>query len=215
VSPSSGRSELIRATELIAHGQSTPAAQLLAAALLSRPEWHEVRSTLVALQAEGGDRRQALATLLDGAAIDPGRFALTGAQLQAELNDPSGAVQTLERVPQAARNLEFHALLAAIAQRAGQHELAVEQYGAVLQAEPTRALAWVGLGVSLQALGRDAQALAAYRGASQGLLSADLRRFVDSRVAGLQSTATQPVAAVSGQATPPAGPAPYSAPVTR
>jgi len=206
MSPSSGQSELIRATELIAHGQSTPAAQLLASALLRRPAWHEARSMLVALQAERGDRRQALTTLLDGTAIDPGRFALTGAQLQAELNDPNGAVQTLERVPQAARDLEFHALLAAIAQRAGQHELAVEQYGAVLKSEPTRALAWVGLGLSLQALGRDVQALAAFRGASQGLLSADLRRFVDSRITTLQSTATQPVAAAPGRATPLAEP---------
>jgi MSHA biogenesis protein MshN len=191
---------LTRATDLIARGRSTEAAQVLASALAGRPNWHEARSTLAALQAERGDRRQALTTLLDGAAIDPGRFALTAAQLQAELNDSIGALKTLEQVPQPTRNEEFHAWVAAIAQRAGQHELAVQEYGAVLESGSTRALAWVGLAVSLQALGRDAQALAAYRGAAQGTLSAEVRRFVDARTAALQSTATPAIRAAPVQA---------------
>jgi len=131
---------------------------VLASALVNRPTWHEARFTLAALQAERDERRQALTTLLEGAALDPGRFALTAAQLQAELNDPVGALRTLEQVPQAARDEEFHALVAAIAQRAGRHELAVTEYGTVLKSAPARAVAWVGLGVSLQALGREAQA---------------------------------------------------------
>lgn len=189
VSPSAAQSDLTRATELIARGRSTEAAQLLASALATRPGWHEARSTLAALQAEHGDRRQALATLLDGATIAPGRFALTAAQLQAELNDPVGALKTLEQVPAPARDDAFLALLAAIAQRAGQHELAVTEYRALLRSAPAHGLAWVGLGVSLQALGREAQALAAYRGAAQASLSADLRGFVESRITALQSTA--------------------------
>jgi len=201
VSPSSAQSDLTRATDLIARGRSTEAAQVLASALVNRPTWHEARFTLAALQAERDERRQALTTLLEGAALDPGRFALTAAQLQAELNDPVGALRTLEQVPQAARDEEFHALVAAIAQRAGRHELAVTEYGTVLKSAPARAVAWVGLGVSLQALGREAQALAAYRGAAQGALGVELRRFVDVRIAALQSTATPALQTAPGRAT--------------
>jgi MSHA biogenesis protein MshN len=190
ISQSAAQSELTHAMDLIGRGRSSEATQLLMLAVSKRPAWHDARSALAALQAEGGDRRQALATLLAGAALDPGRFARTAAQLQAELNDPIGALQTLEQVAPEARDESFHALAAAVAQRAGQHDRAIAEYGEALRSAPGNAVAWVGLGVSLQALGRNEQALAAYRGAAQGALSADLRRFVNSRIEALTSSTT-------------------------
>jgi MSHA biogenesis protein MshN len=190
ISQSAAQSELTHAMDLIGRGRSSEATQLLILAVSKRPAWHDARSALAALQAEGGDRRQALATLLAGAALDPGRFACTAAQLQAELNDPIGALQTLEQVAPEARDESFHALAAAVAQRAGQHDRAIAEYGETLRSAPGNAVAWVGLGVSLQALGRNEQALAAYRGAAQGALSADLRRFVNSRIEALTSSTT-------------------------
>jgi MSHA biogenesis protein MshN len=192
VAQSAKQSELAHATDLIGRGRANEAAQLLAEALARRPDWNEARATLAALQAESGDRRLAMATLLDGAAIDPRRFAPTAAQLQAELDDPAAALQTLEKVPPDARDLAYHALAAAVAQRAGRHQLAVVEYGAALRFAPTDAVAWVGLGISLQALGRDAEALAAYRGATREMLSAELRGFVDSRIRALQVTVAPP-----------------------
>jgi len=192
VAQSAKQSELAHATDLIGRGRANEAAQLLAEALARRPDWNEARATLAALQAESGDRRLAMATLLDGAAIDPRRFAPTAAQLQAELGDPAAALQTLEKVPPDARDLAYHALAAAVAQRAGRHQLAVVEYGAALRFAPTDAVAWVGIGISLQALGRDAEALAAYRGATREMLSAELRGFVDSRIRALQVTVAPP-----------------------
>jgi tetratricopeptide (TPR) repeat protein len=177
---------------LVARGRTSEAVQLLAAALSQRPAWSEARSALAALQAEAGDRQQALATLLGGVPFDPSRFAPTAAQLQAELDDPAGALQTLDRVPPEARDQTYHGLAGAVAQRAGQHELAVAEYGAALRSEPASSLAWVGLAVSLQALGRDTQALAAYRAAAGGELSADLRRFVEARISAVQASAKPP-----------------------
>ncbi len=174
--------------DLIARGRSTEGAELLTEALAAHPDWSDARATLAALQAEGGDRRQALATLLAGVPIDPRRFALTAAQLQAELNDAAGALQTLDRVPTEARGAAYHALAAAVAQRASQHQLAVTEYGAALGFEPTNAVAWVGMGISLQALGRDADALQAFRSAAGGTLSPDLRAFVESRIRVLKAT---------------------------
>jgi MSHA biogenesis protein MshN len=119
--------------------------------------------------------------------IDPRRFAPTSAQLQAELGDLDAALHTLEGVPPDSRDQAYHALSAAVAQRAGRHQLAVVEYGAALRFAPTDAVSWVGLGVSLQMLGRDAEALAAYRGAGREALSADLRSFVESRIRALQA----------------------------
>jgi MSHA biogenesis protein MshN len=187
VTHSAKQSELTHAIDLIGRGRTTEAAQLLVEALARRPDWEEARTTLAALQAESGDRRLALATLLGGVATDPRRFAPTAAQLQAE-DDPAAALHTLEKVPLEARGQAYHALAAAVAQRAGQHQLAVVEYGAALRAAPTDAVTWVGLGVSLQALGRNAESLAAYRGATGEALSADLRSFVESRIRALQTT---------------------------
>jgi len=119
--------------------------------------------------------------------IDPARFAPTAAQLQAELGDPAGALSTLDRVPAGHRDPAYHALAAAVAQRAGRHDLAVAEYGATLRSAPDNAAAWVGLGVSLQALGRNEQALAAYQGAARVPLGADLRRFVETRIRALRA----------------------------
>jgi MSHA biogenesis protein MshN len=189
VAHSTAQAELARATELVARGQTTEAARLLSNTLSQRPDLSDARATLAALQAEAGDRRQALATLLDGVQFDPTRFAPTAAQLQAELNDPAGALLTLDRVAPTARDQSYHALAAAIAQRAGRHQMAVAEYGAALRSAPSNAVAWVGLGVSLQALGHDAEALAAYRGAARETLSAELRRFVQLRISALQASA--------------------------
>ena len=194
VAQSAAQSDLARAMALAARGRTSEAVQLLEAALSQRPAWNEARSTLAALQAEAGDRQQALATLLAGVAFDSDRFAPTAAQLQAELGDPIGALQTLDRVAPEARDQTYHALAGAVAQRAGQHERAVTEYGAALRFSPSNSLAWVGLGVSLQALGRDVQALAAYRAAAVGKLSADLQRFVQARIGAVQGSTQAPAA---------------------
>jgi MSHA biogenesis protein MshN len=188
------QSDLTRAMASIARGRTSEAVQLLEAALSQRPAWSEARSTLAALQAEAGDRQQALDTLRAGVAFDPGRFAPTAAQLQAELGDPLGALQTLDRVAPEARDPTYHALAGAVAQRAGQHERAATEYGAALRFSPSNSLAWVGLAVSLQALGRDAQALSAYRAAAVGKLSPDLQRFVQARIGAMQGSTQAPAA---------------------
>jgi MSHA biogenesis protein MshN len=191
VAHSSKQSEVARAMDLIARGRSTEAAELLAQALAAHPDLHDARATLAALQAEGGDRRQALATLLAGVPLDARRFALTAAQLQAELDNTAGALQTLDRIPVEARGAAYHALAAAVAQRAGQHQLAVTEYGAALGFDPANTIAWVGMGISLQALGRDADALQAFRSAARATLSAELRAFVESRIRVLKTTTAQ------------------------
>jgi MSHA biogenesis protein MshN len=182
VAISSPQADLARASDLIARGQASEAESILASVLDRKPALHEARFALAALLAERSARRQALGLLLGGVAIDPARFAPTAAQLQAELGDPDGALVTLDRVDAAARSGAVHALAGGIAQRAGHHERAIEEYQGSLRSEPAPALSWVGLGVSLQAVGRTGEAAEAYRNALQGSLSPQVRRFAGERL---------------------------------
>lgn len=182
VAISSPQADLARASDLIARGQATEAESILSSVLERKPAMHDARFALAALLAERGARRPALELLLKGVDLDAARFGPTAAQLQAELGDPDAALATLDRVDPVARNAAWHALAAAIAQRGGHHGRAIEEYQANLQAEPASALSWVGLGVSLQAAGRAADAAAAFRNALQGSLSPQVRRFAEQRL---------------------------------
>jgi len=187
VAQSADQGDLRHATQLIAQGRSADATDILAGALTRRPDWSDARAMLAALQAEGGDRRQALATLLEGVPFDPARFAPTAAQLQAEFDDTAGALRTLEKVPADRRDRGYHGLVAAVALRGDQPEKAAEEYAAALQFQPSDPVSWAGLGMALQAIGRNADALSAYRSALGGALAPDLRSFVLERYRVLQS----------------------------
>jgi MSHA biogenesis protein MshN len=177
-----------RAADLIARGRASEAMELLVQVLNRQPTHAAARSSLAALLAESGRREQALHVLLAGSEVDAGRFALPAAQLQAEMGDPNGALQTLAKVPLARRNAGFEALHAGIAQRAGDHMTAVQAYRRALAQPQPEAVWWVGLGVSLEATGEPNEARNAYaRAAGEAKLPADVRRYVADRLAALDS----------------------------
>jgi len=176
--------DLARAYDLAQRGRSTEAIEILQRSVRAWPQQNDNRSALASLLSERGLRTEALAVLQDGAAIDPGRFALTAARLQTELGNPAAALQTLALVPQGQRNADYHATAAAIAQRAGRHEVAVEEFRSALAGGQKPAIWWVGLGVSLEQLGQKAEALQAYRQAqSQGDASSATTDFTGQRIA--------------------------------
>jgi Flp pilus assembly protein TadD len=174
-----------RAADLIARGRATEAAALLQKILSARPQHLAARRALAALQAEAGAREQALATLLEGASLDAANFAVPAASLQAELGDLAGARATLARVPQQIRSPAQLALAAALAQRMGQHDAAIESFRAAL-ARHNDAAWWLGLAASLEAVSRRSDALAAYNAAlAVPTLSADLRQYAAQKAAAL------------------------------
>jgi MSHA biogenesis protein MshN len=173
-----------RAADLIARGRATEAMELLAQVLARQPTHAGVRSSLAALLAESGRREQALHVLLAGSEQDPVHFAAPAAQLQAELGDLAGALATLARVPQTRRSARDDALYAGIAQRTGDHMTAIAAYRRALAQPRPDAVWWVGLGVSLEAIGEAEDAAGAYaRAAADARLSADVRRYVADRLA--------------------------------
>ncbi len=178
--------DLARAYEMAGRGRNVDAIQLLERALHDWPKHTESRSALATLLNERGQRNEALAVLLEGATIEPGRFALTAARLQAELGQVPAALDTAARVPDAQRDPQYHALVAAIAQRAGRHELAIQEYGVAISSEHPKALWWVGLAASLEQSGKPADALAAYRQSqSAGGASAAAAGYAAQRIAAL------------------------------
>ena len=181
--------DVARAAELIARGRATEAAALLRQVLATRPQHTAARRALAALQAEAGLRDAALATLLDGAAVDPARFAIAAASLQFEQGDAAGALATLARVTPATRTPQHHALAAGISQRMGRHEAAVDAYRRALASQATEAVWWIGLGVSLEALGHRADARAAYENAAAiPTMGAELRQFAAQKLSVLAAT---------------------------
>jgi MSHA biogenesis protein MshN len=177
-----------RAADLIARGRASEAMELLAQVLNRQPAHAGARGSLAALLAEAGRREQALHVLLGGVEVDPGRFAMPAAQLQTEMGDLGGALQTLAKVPLARRNGSFEALHAGVAQRAGDHMTAITAYRRALAQPQPDAVWWVGLGVSLEATGDPAEARNAYaRATSDARLPAEIRRYAAERAAVLDA----------------------------
>jgi len=158
---------LAHAYDLAGRGRNTEALEALRHAVQLWPANAEGRLALASLLSETGQQEEALHVLLDGAAQDPARFGLAAARQQALLGAPAAALRTLQGVPAERRDVEYHAITAAIAQRAQRHDIAVREFGLALAAGPERAVWWVGLGASLEQLNQPADALAAYRKAQQ------------------------------------------------
>lgn len=81
---------------------------------------------------------------------------------------------------------DVHVLSAAYHQRAGDHPTAIERYEQILRRFPEESRGWLGLGISLEAVGRREEARDVYRIALQvGELGAGSRRWVTTRLSAL------------------------------
>jgi tetratricopeptide (TPR) repeat protein len=189
-----------RAFELAARGRAVEAMALLGQTLARAPASGSARAALAALQAESGRRDLALQTLLAGVDVEPGRFAAVAARLQAELGDAAGALATLDRMPEAARDAAYHALAGGVAQRAGDHSRAAAAYREALREASAPAVWWAGLAISLEAQHRTGPALDAYRRAAAGTLPAATLRFVLGRISALTAIAAADRAAAGAVA---------------
>jgi MSHA biogenesis protein MshN len=149
------------------------------------------RLALVNLQLEQQRLADAQTILEEGLGLLPGQpqLAMRLARIQVERGDLRGASDTLQKARggASAANPEFHALHAAVLQRLTLHKDAVAEYQAALRLAPQAGVWWMGLGISLEADGRGAEAREAFqRARSSGALSAELDRFVEQKLRQLQ-----------------------------
>ena len=156
----------------------------------------DARLALANLLAGSGALREAEAQLQQGLRIAPHAAPLAEryARLLFERGDLAGAIGVLvDAAPPVAADLEYHALLAALQQRAGNHVAAADTYSSLVGARPEQGLWWMGLGISLEAEQRNAAAHDAYqRAARDARLSAQVAAFVRERLAALEPTGATP-----------------------
>lgn len=156
--------------------------------LALNPRHDAARQGLVALLIESGRQDEAMRQLEQGLAADVAQPALAMLLARMQIERGVSGVATLQRtLPAAQGNADYHAFLAGALQRENRHREAAEQYRAALRKSPEHGVWLMGLGISLQADKRDADALAAFQKAkSSGMLTPALMSFVQGRIAQLQ-----------------------------
>ncbi len=161
---------LRRGLGLLGEGRRAEAEQALREALRLDPRQLRARETLAALYLNNGRLSEAQVLLAEGLRLSPRAAALAQlyARLLAEQGDLAKALTVLQRAsPPLTENPDYHALLAALYQRDGQHSSAAWVYRQLLTQRQPRAAWWLGLAISLEALDDSEPALEAYLRAHQ------------------------------------------------
>jgi MSHA biogenesis protein MshN len=178
--------EFRRASSALSQGRSADAIIALHASLAEDATFDAARQTLAGVLIEQKRFDEAQKLLQEALTTRPSQtgFAMLLARMQLDRGDSAGAITTMSRsLPYAADNAEFLGFSAALMQRAGRQQEAVDQYRAALRLKPDAAVWWMGMGISLQAAEHNADALDAYRRAlSSGSLSPELQAFVEQRI---------------------------------
>jgi len=176
-------------------GRVSEAQANLTLALDADPANQEARQTLAGLMIDNKRYGEAKATLAAGLAITPEQsdFRIALARLQIEDSDTVGAINTLEQgLSYAKNNADFHSFLATLLQRANRHEDAINHYTTALSLNSSTAdalsanattSALIGLGISLQAVGKFEKSQEAFmRVQTSTTLSPELSMFVEQRI---------------------------------
>lgn len=180
------QAEYARGATALHQGQSADARTAFETALQIDPTYHGARQALAGTFLEARQPAEAMRVLQEGLQLAPAQqgFAMTLARLQMEGGELDAAAQTL------ARSLDYPdvtpdyiAFYASLLQRQQKHAEAATQFQRALARRRNVGVWLLGLGVSLEALGRGAEAQEAYRLAkTSGNLSADLQAFADQKL---------------------------------
>jgi MSHA biogenesis protein MshN len=183
-------SEYRKAGVQVQQGRSAEAIDALEHAIQFDPQHKQARQMLAALLLQQNRRDDAIRTLRDGLRLEPNQPvpAMTLARLLVDKGDTAGGIEVL-RGAQAAgdERADFLAFLAALLQRSSSHAQAVEHYQAALRKAPQNGVWWMGLGISLQAENRLAEARDAFgRAKASASLSPELQAFVEQKLKQVQ-----------------------------
>ena len=175
-----------QAVAQVQQGQGTEARQSLRQALEANAANTSARQMLVGLMVEGGSADEAIAQLREGLRLSPEQssFSMTLARLQLETGDTDGGMATLEQgLKSAGDEPQYQAFYAVLLQRAKRHDEAVLHYLVALRSDPAMPTWLVGIGISLQAQGKNADATEAFqRARDSGQLSPQLAQFVEQKL---------------------------------
>lgn len=177
--------EYARGVSALHQGRAGDAQLAFEAAVQTDPAHHAARQALAGVLIDAGQQAEAMRRLEEGLQIAPAQFgfAMMLARLQVDRGDLEAGVQTLSRsADYAGGSAEYAAFLAGLLQRQQRHAEAVDQFLRALRLRPNTGVWLLGMGVSLEALGRNADAKEAFRRAREsGNLPPNLQSFADQR----------------------------------
>jgi len=176
---------------LLARSQGNPAEaeRRLKTLLAAQPQHTHARELLAAILVESGRWPEAQETLEQGVTQVPAHaaFRYQLARLHLEHGSEAKALAVLERArADGIQDAELPAFLAALYQRGGRHEEAIQHYKEALATRPAEGKWWLGLGISFEARQDSAAARDAYRRAlDTGRLPDNLTRYAEDRLKAL------------------------------
>lgn len=162
-------------------------------ALMVMPRHNRSRELLAGIYIKKGRIVEARTLLQYGIRLSPMHsiFSKLYARILMEQNANITAISILLRNPPSlAADSDYHALLAALYQKNKQHHKAATLYSQLLKLRNNHGVWWLGMAISLEALGKDSQAKSAYEKAkNSGNLSKGLYQYTDQRVTALKEIA--------------------------
>lgn len=179
-------SEYRKAHQVLNQGRINEAIAGFRAALQDEAGYSPARQALAAILVEQGRLDEAEAVLKEGLAQNSAQpdIAIRLARIQIERGEATAASETLQRsAPLGASSADYQAFHAGVLQRLGEHSAAIDKYQAALRLSPGANVWWMGLGISLEAEGKVAEARDAFQRARDGgHLSAELDRYVEQKL---------------------------------
>ncbi|MGK7297106.1 MAG: tetratricopeptide repeat protein [Candidatus Wenzhouxiangella sp. M2_3B_020] len=153
-----------RARRALGQGRTDRAAALLRDAVESGTADAEAYRMMARLQADGGRTDAAVATLERARQRFHGdhRFVLQQARILLAAGRAGAAATLLADDPPPPARADHHLVWAAALRRLDRYDEALARYGAVLTADPAHGRAWLGRALTLESLGRPADARPAY-----------------------------------------------------
>jgi len=174
-------------------GNALKAQEELRNALIILPGHNKSRELLAGIYIKNGQIVEARTLLQYGMRISPAHtiYAKLYARILMDQNDIVRAISVLLRNPPAIGvDADYHALLAALYQKNKQHQQAATVYSKLLKLRDTNGVWWLGMAISLEALGNKSQAMLAYDKAKKsGNLGKGLAQYTDQRVIALKEIA--------------------------
>ncbi|MFV2061470.1 MAG: tetratricopeptide repeat protein [Gammaproteobacteria bacterium] len=181
------------AYKYILSGDTINAQEALRNALMVMPGHTKSRELLAGIYIKNGRIVEARTLLQYGMRISPEHtiFAKLYARILMDENDIVTAISVLLRnPPEQSVDADYHALLAALYQKNNQHHEAASVYNQLLKLRDSNGVWWLGMAISLEALGKNSQARLAYEKAKiSGNLSTGLVKYSNQRVTALKDIA--------------------------
>jgi len=173
-------------------GSYPDAIQDLQSTLEVKPDYLPAEQALITLLIQQGQYNLANQYLNQALIQRPQntRLLQLKARLQIVRGHLSNALATLQSYsPPLSDDPNYYALIAAIQQRLGNYSVADQLYRQIIAIEPGNAKWWLGLGIALENLHKNNEAIEAYqRAASLGTLDPNLQAYVIAKITKLGGT---------------------------